>query len=128
MSKALSVDLRERVVRAVSEGASCRAAAARFGVSASSAIRWCERLRETGSVVPGPLGGDRRSGRIEAHAVLILQEVEGTPDITLGELRAALAASGIPVGIATLWRFLNRHELTLKKRRRTLPSRTGPTS
>ena len=37
MSNALSVDLRERVVRAVAEGASCRGAAARFGVSASSA-------------------------------------------------------------------------------------------
>jgi transposase len=36
MSKALSVDLRERVVRAVWAGASCRAAA-RFGVSAASA-------------------------------------------------------------------------------------------
>ena len=31
MAKALSVDLRERVVRAVLAGASCRAAAARFG-------------------------------------------------------------------------------------------------
>ena len=44
MSKARSVDLRERVVGAVTEGASCRAAAARFGVSASSAVRWCARL------------------------------------------------------------------------------------
>jgi transposase len=128
MSKALSVDLRERVVRAVSEGASCRAAAARFGVSASSAIRWCSRLRETGSVVPGALGGDRRSGRIEAHAALILREVERVPDITLGELRTALAARGVTAGIATLWRFLDRHGITLKKRRRTLPSRTAPTS
>ena len=128
MSKALSVDLRERVVRAVSEGASCRAAAARFGVSASSAVRWCARLRDTGSVVPGALGGDRRSGRIEAHAALILQQVERTPDITLGELRAALAASGVAAGIATLWRFLDRHRITLKKRRRMRPSRTAPTS
>lgn len=31
MSKALSVDLRERVVAAVAAGASCRAAAVRFG-------------------------------------------------------------------------------------------------
>lgn len=128
MSKALSVDLRERVVRAVSEGASCRAAATRFGVSASSAIRWCARQRETGSIAPGALGGDRRSGRIEAHAVLILQEVGRTPDLTLGELKTALAASGVTAGIATLWRFLGRHGITLKKRRRTLPSRTVPTS
>jgi len=115
MSKALSVDLRERVVRAVSDGASCRGAAARFGVSASSAIRWCARLRDTGSVVPGALGGDRRSGRIEVHAVRILLEVERTPDMTLAELKAALAASGVSAGIATLWRFLNRHAVTLKK-------------
>jgi transposase len=128
MSKALSVDLRERVVRAVSEGVSCRAAAARFGVSPSSAIRWCARLREKGSVAPGALGGDRRSGRIEAHTALILQEIERIPDITLGELRTALAAAGVTAGIATLWRFLGRHGITLKKRRRTLPSRTAPMS
>jgi transposase len=125
MSKALSVDLRERVVRAVSDGASCRRAAARFGVSASSAIRWCARLRDTGSVVPGPLGGDRRSARIEAQARLILHEVERTPDMTLGELKAALATSGVSASIATLWRFLDRHGVTLKKRHRVRSSRTA---
>jgi transposase len=128
MSRALSVDLRERVVRAVAEGASCRAAAARFGISASSAIRWCARLRETGSVLPRALGGDRRSGRIEAHAPQILELVARTPDFTLAELRAVLAGSGLAVGIATLWRLLDRHRITLKKRPRTRPSRTAPTS
>jgi transposase len=128
MSKALSVDLRERAVRAVAGGASCRAAAARFGVSASSAIRWCARLRETGSVLPRALGGDRRSGRIEAHAPQILEEVARTPDLTLAELRAVLAGSGVAVGMATLWRLLDRHRIMLKKRPRTRPSRTVPTS
>jgi transposase len=128
MSKALSVDLRERVVRAVADGASCRAAAARFGVSASSAIRWCTRLRATGTVVPRALGGDRRSGRIEAHAAHILALVARTPDLTLAELRAVLAESGVVVGMASLWRLLNRHGFTRKKRPRTRPSRTAPTS
>jgi transposase len=128
MSKALSVDLRERVVRAVLAGASCRAAAARFGVSASSAIRWCARLRETGSLVPRALGGDRRSGRIEAHAPQILEAVARTPDLTLAELSAVLAGSGVAIGMATLWRLLDRHQITLKKRPRTRPSRTAPTS
>ncbi|MBI5939887.1 MAG: helix-turn-helix domain-containing protein, partial [Caulobacterales bacterium] len=63
MSKALSVDLRERVIAAIDEGMSCRGAAARFGVSAASAIRWRALSRQTGDVRPGPLGGDRRSGR-----------------------------------------------------------------
>jgi transposase len=125
MSKALSVDLRERVVRAVADGASCRAAAARFGVSASSAIRWCARLRETGSVLPQALGGDRRSGRTEAHAARILELVTCTPDLTLAELRAVLATSGVAVGMASLWRFLDRHQITRKKRPRTRPSRTA---
>lgn len=40
MTRALSVDLRNRLIGAIEEGASCRQAATRFGVSASSAIRW----------------------------------------------------------------------------------------
>ncbi len=113
MSKALSVDLRERVVAA---GASCRAAAERFGVGASSAIRWWSLHRWVGSAAPGPLGGDRRSGRIEAHAPLILDLLERTPDITLSELRVELSEAGVPVSIASLWRFLARRRITLKKK------------
>jgi len=40
MAKALSIDLRRRVVDAIEQGLSCRQAAVRFGISASSAIRW----------------------------------------------------------------------------------------
>ena len=101
MSKALSTDLRERVVAAIAGGASCRAAAARFEVSASSAIRWWALERATGSVAPAALGGDRRSGRIEAHAALILGLVERTSDITLKEVQAELAEAGVSVGVGT---------------------------
>jgi transposase len=128
MSKALSVDLRERVVAVIAAGASCRAAAERFGVGASSAIRWWSMHRQAGSVAPGPLGGDRRSGRIEAHAPLILGLLEQTPDITLSELRTELAEAGVPVSIATLWRFFARRRITLKKSRRTPPSSSAPIS
>jgi len=128
MSKALSVDLRERVVAAIAAGASCRAAAARFGVSAASAIRWAALAREAGSVAPGPLGGDRRSARIEAHAALILRLVDQKSDITLKEIRAELAERGISAGIGTLWRFFDRRWMTWKKSRRMPRSRTGRTS
>jgi transposase len=128
MSRALSVDLRERVVAAVAAGSSCRAAAARFGVSAASAIRWAALARQTGSVAPGPLGGDRRSARIEAHAPLILSLVDRTCDITLAEIRAELAKAGVSVGIGTLWRFFNRRRMTWKKRRPMPRSRTGQIS
>jgi len=65
--KTLSLDLRERVVAAVSDGMSRRQAAERFGVSAASAIRWCAREKETGSPAAGKRGGDRWSARIDAH-------------------------------------------------------------
>jgi transposase len=128
MSKALSLDLRTRVLTAIAGGLSCRKAGERFGVSASSAIRWRAREREQGDAKPKALGGDRRSGRIEAHAELILALVEETPDMTLMELKAALAQKGLGVGIGTLWRFFDRRRITLKKRRRTRPSRTVLTS
>ena len=128
MSKALSVDLRERVVAAIDGGVSCRQAAERFGVSASSAIRWRALVRKQGDVRPGPLGGDRRSGRIESHAELILGLLECQSDITLAELREALASQGIGVGMGTLWRFFDRRRITLKKSRRTPTSRAVPTS
>lgn len=128
MSKALSVDLRERVVAAVGAGASCRAAAVRFGVSASSAIRWCGMARQSGSFAPGPLGGDRRSARIEAHAALILGLIEQKSDITLAEIQAELASAGVPAGIGTIWRFFDRHRITRKKRPGTPASRIVPMS
>ena len=105
MSKALSVDLRIRVLAAVEAGASHRQAAERFGVSAASVSRWRALAREKGELRPGPLGGDRRSGRIEAQGGLIRTLLEETPDITVEEQRAALSEPGHAVGYGTLQRF-----------------------
>ena len=128
MSKALSVDLRTRVLAAVAGGASHREAAARFGVSAASVSRWRALERRQGDVRPGPLGGDRRSRRIEAQAPLILELLAETPDITVEELRLALATRGHAFGYGTLQRFFARHRITRKKRRRTPASRIARTS
>jgi transposase len=115
MAKALSVDLRVRVVAAVADDLSCREVAARFGVSGSSAIRWRALERETGSVAPKALGGHRRSARIEARAPLILGPIERTPDITLAEMKAEQAEAGVSAGVGTLWRFFERRRIALKK-------------
>ena len=61
MVRPLSNDLRKRVVAAVSNGESCRAAAERFGVAVSSVVKWSQRYRATGSVNPGKMGGHRKS-------------------------------------------------------------------
>ncbi len=127
MARALSCDLRKRVVEAINQGLSRRQAAARFGVSPSSAIRWAALSRTTGDVAPKKQGGDRRSGRIEDQADVILEQVARTPDITLGELRATLGERGVRVGTTSLWRFFQRRRMTLKKRRRMRPNRSAAT-
>ncbi len=67
-------------------GSSLRRGAARFGVSGSSAIRWAQSRHECGDVCAEPQGGDRCSGRIEAQAGFLLDQVERAPDVALAEL------------------------------------------
>ena len=70
-----------------------------------------------GRTAPKPRGGDRRSGRIEAQADLLMRAIEETPDITLMELREKLIAErGESFAISTLHAFYRRHEVTFKKR------------
>jgi len=128
MPSALSEDLRARVVAAALDGAPHREVGERFGVSAASVSRWRALEREQGDVRARPVGGDRRSGRIEAHRDAILALVEATPDLTIEELRLALADTGVTVGYGTIRRFFARHGITRKKRRPTPASRTAPTS
>ena len=128
MSTPLSLDLRVRVLAAVAAGLSHRQAGERFGVSAASVSRWRALQRDQGDPRPKPMGGDQRSQHVEACGELILSLYEATPDITLQELRAALAKHGASIGYGGLWRFFDRHGITLKKRRRTRPSGRGPTS
>ena len=116
MGKPLPVDLRERVVGAVDEGQSRRKEAERFGVSISSAIRSGPACGGGRARCSPSARGDKRSGRIEAHRPLILSLVAAKADITLAELRTALAERGIAVAISTLWRFFERHRITLKRR------------
>ena len=97
-------------------------------VSPASAIRWRSRLRTQGDVRPGPLGGDLRSEHIERHADVILGLVGRKSDITLAELRAALAEQDVATSLSSLWRFFVRRRITLKKSRRTRTNRAVPTS
>ena len=127
MSKALSLDLRNRVLLAVSEGMSHRAAGARFGVSAASVSRWRALVREQGDACPKALGGDRRSGRIEAQRDVILGLLEEKRDMTIEELRAALGDRGLTFSYGSIQRFLVRHAITRKKRPATRRSRIART-
>jgi len=124
MAKALSQDLRDRVIAAIDDGVSRRSAAARFGVSVSSAVRWHQMAREHGRAVARKPGGDQRSSKTDAHAELILAMLDEDGDITLSEIQSGLAGQGVRVGIGTLWRFFDRRGITRKKDRAR--DRTGP--
>ena len=118
MTKPLSIDLRLRVVEAVDAGMSRRAAADRFGVAASAAIKWHELWRRTGAVEARPQGGDTRSHRIEALAQAILALVSETPDITLAEIAERLERDhGERFVPSIVHRFLARHGISFKKNR-----------
>jgi transposase len=118
MTRPLSNDIRERLVWAVDSGLTRRSAARRFGVAASTAIKWVDQWRRTGDVGPRPQGGDHRSHRIEAYSQEILALVEELPDITLAEITAHLdAGHGLTVAQSTVWRLLDRHGMTFKKNR-----------
>ncbi len=128
MTKSISEDLRFRVIAAVEGGLSRRAAAARFGVAAASAVRWVREWRESGSTRAKPQGGDMRSRRIEVHRAVILGAIEEQVDITLVELAEMLRSEhGVIFAPSTIWRFLDRHAMTVKKKQRTPASSSGPT-
>lgn len=118
MAKSLSEDLRTRLIAAVAGGLSCRAAAERFGVSAASAVRWVRVWRETGSRAAKRRGGDRRSERIEVYRAVILAAIDAKVDMTLVEIAEMLLCEhGAYFAPSTVWRFLDRHAMTLKKNR-----------
>jgi transposase len=122
------MDLRVRLLAAVDGGLSCRAAAARFGVAPSTAIRWQAQRRETGDFASKPQGGDMRSRRVEERSADILALWEARKDISLEELRAGLVEVGLVVSIAGLHRFFARRGMTRKKRLGMPSSKIGPTS
>ena len=116
MARSLSEDLRTRLVAAVEGGLSRRAAAERFGVAAVSAVRWVKAWRTTGTVRPKPQGGDKRSHRIEGYREVILGAIEAKVEITLVELAELLRRErGAAFAPSTVWRFLDRHDITIKK-------------
>lgn len=118
MAKPLSEDLRVRIIAAVEGGLSRRAAAARFDVSPSSAVRFIRAWRASGVTRAKGPGGDQRSHRLEAHGARILSAIEAKPDLTLVEIAAMLKreqdASFAP---SSIWRFLHRHAVSFKKNR-----------
>ena len=117
MGKPCSMDLRERVVSAVETGGlSRKQAAARFGVAASSAIKWVARYRATGSAAPAKMGGYKPRTLRDAHAQwLIARCLEKA--FTISQLvEELLEERGLKVDRRSVWEFFHAEGLSFKKK------------
>lgn len=114
MPKSYSSDLRERLTAAVTSGMSRCEAAEVFSVAISTAVKWMQRLRDTGTWAEKPRGGS--TSPLEQHTEQILAVVGERPDATLKEILAALAKQRIHTSRSALDRFLARHKITRKKK------------
>ena len=90
------------VLREVEAGASRREAAECVEVSASSAIKWMQRLNETGSIAAKPSGGS--ISPLEAHAAVLLGLIAEQADLTLDEIVAVMRKRRIAGSRSAVWR------------------------
>lgn len=110
---AYSMDLRTRVLEDWDTGMKAEAVAAKYRVSRAWVHRLVQRRRESGETEP------RRQMRfrprvLAGHEDRLRAVVAARPDRTLVEIQAALGTSA---SVATVWRALERLDLTVKKNR-----------
>ena len=115
MARGYSKDLRVRAVAIVEGGESAREAARVLNLGPSTAIRWIDRWRKTGSVEEKPGAGHSRSP-LKKHEQWLLDLIAAEPDLTLMEIRIRLAREKkLKVGTTSIWRFFSRNDITVKK-------------
>ena len=115
MARAYSLDLRERVVAAVTDGVPCRSVADTFGISPASVVKWSQRFRASGSAAAKPMGGKRPFALADERDWL-LGRINAKPDITLRALVVELAERGVKVSLYATWHFLEKEGITFKKK------------
>lgn len=112
---AYSLDIRERVVEAViRDGMSRRAAARRFKVSESSAIKWVEHYEATGRIAPDPRVETNRSP-LNGEKAWLIELIAVEPDLTLEEIVERLVGRDVEVCPSAVWRFFDRNGISFKK-------------
>lgn len=127
MTKPHSEDLRLRVVEFVETGGSVRDAESIFSIGASSASRWSQRFRASGSVTPDARVG--RTSPLDGHADFLMSLIAESADITLAEIVTRMAEIGISASNTSVWRFFDRQGISYKKNgacRRTRPAGRTP--
>ena len=116
MTKPYPMEMRNRAVKFVEAGESCRKVASRFGIAASTVIDWVERKAETGSAAPGKVGGHRPKKIIGAYRSWMLARMKAG-DYTLQGLADELEReTGLKADYKTVWTFVHEERQSFKKR------------
>lgn len=118
MSAPLPNALRARFQRYIEDGLSGRAAALRLRLSPATGARWARAIRTRGHADPAPQGRPRGRGKLAPYQGFFEELVAQDPDITLYELRDALAtAEGVEVHHSSIAALLSRLGFRYKKNR-----------
>lgn len=116
MPAPLPKELRDRFARLIGEGLSGREASRRLQVSVATGGRWAREIRRSGRARVAAMGRPSGTGKLAAHVGFFRELVMQDPDITLFELRDALAdAEGITVHHSAIAGLLKRLGFTHKK-------------
>ncbi len=114
--RAYSIDLRQRILRAVDEGCTAEEAAALYDVHVATVRRYVRLRRLEGTIVPKKSTGRPRHIRASEETALRAQ-VAAHPDALLAEYcEHWVAQTQQVVSIATMSRALARLQLTRKTR------------
>src|SRR4028118_44973 len=115
--QAYSLEFREMIIDTYAEGnTSQRQLAKRFRVAPSFVQKILKQYRETGSIEPKRRLEQTPTKLNSAQLEILKNLVEANNDATLAELcDLLLQETKIPVGVSTMFRMLEKQELTLKK-------------
>jgi transposase len=113
--RALSGDLRKRVIAAKEKGEGSAETAKRFGLGKRTVDGWWKTYRESGRSAPLQQGGHRRSA-LEGHDAVLNRWIKEKPCITLRELsERCLKELGLRIGKTGIDNRLKAIDLSYKK-------------
>ena len=119
--RTLSLDLRERILACYDHGEGTRdKVAARYRVSLGMVKKLLQQRRRTGQIGPRHHFSGRKPIILDVHRRRLRALLEHKPDLTLRELRQAVA---LPCSLPAIHYALAKMGLTYKKRRSALASR-----
>ena len=117
MPSPLSADIRARFEVLVTEGLSGREIGRRLMISAASASRLSQKLKQGLRLTPAENPRNKGHGRLAPYHDFLIELIHQDPDITLRELQGALAeAHGLTASVSGIDQALKRLGYTYKKR------------